>query len=60
VHCFWVIRWYHLESTDARDCEREPGRTGNKNIEFREEFFNMFNHVNFANPVSDVDAINAG
>jgi hypothetical protein len=28
-----------------------------KNIEFRAEFFNLFNHVNFANPISDLNAV---
>jgi hypothetical protein len=28
-----------------------------KNIEFRAEFFNLFNHVNFANPISNLNAI---
>ena len=28
-----------------------------KNIEFRTEFFNLFNHVNFANPISDLNAV---
>jgi hypothetical protein len=27
-----------------------------KNIEFRAEFFNVFNHVNFANPISNLNA----
>jgi hypothetical protein len=27
-----------------------------KNIEFRTEFFNLFNHVNLANPLSDFNA----
>src|SRR5437660_10278716 len=27
-----------------------------KNIEFRAEFFNLFNHVNFANPISSLNA----
>src|SRR5205807_6240706 len=27
-----------------------------KNIEFRAEFFNLFNHVNFANPISNLNA----
>ena len=30
-----------------------------KNIEFRAEFFNLFNHVNFANPISNLNAIPA-
>jgi len=27
-----------------------------RNLEFRAEFFNLFNHVNFANPISDLNA----
>ena len=27
-----------------------------KNVEFRAEFFNLFNHVNFANPISNLNA----
>ena len=26
-------------------------------MEFRAEFFNVFNHVNFANPISDLNAV---
>jgi hypothetical protein len=28
-----------------------------KNIEFHAEFFNLFNHVNFANPISNLNAV---
>ncbi len=28
-----------------------------KNIEFRADFFNLFNHVNFANPISNFNAV---
>src|SRR5437660_7488378 len=28
-----------------------------KNIEFRAEFFNLFNHVNFDNPISNLNAV---
>jgi hypothetical protein len=28
-----------------------------KNLEFRTEFFNFFNHVNFANPISNLNAV---
>ena len=28
-----------------------------KNVELRAEFFNLFNHVNFANPISDLNAV---
>ena len=31
--------------------------TETKNIEFRAEFFNLFNHVNFANPISNLNAV---
>jgi hypothetical protein len=27
-----------------------------KNVEFRAEFFNLFNHPNFANPISNLNA----
>jgi hypothetical protein len=30
-----------------------------KSIEFRAEFFNLFNHVNFANPISNFNAVPA-
>jgi Carboxypeptidase regulatory-like domain/TonB-dependent Receptor Plug Domain len=30
-----------------------------KNIEFRTEFFNLFNQVNLANPISDLNAVSA-
>ena len=28
-----------------------------RNVEFRAEFFNLFNHVNFANPISNLNAV---
>jgi hypothetical protein len=31
-----------------------------RDVEFRTEFFNVFNHVNFANPISDLSAVPAG
>ena len=31
-----------------------------RNLEFRAEFFNLFNHVNFANPISDLNSTPAG
>jgi hypothetical protein len=31
--------------------------TESSNIEFRAEFFNLFNHVNLANPVSDLNGV---
>jgi hypothetical protein len=30
-----------------------------KNIELRAEFFNLFNHANFANPISNLSAVPA-
>ncbi|MDQ1558032.1 MAG: hypothetical protein QOD32_1092, partial [Pyrinomonadaceae bacterium] len=30
-----------------------------RNVEFRTEFFNLFNQVNFANPISDLNAVAA-
>ncbi|PYS78440.1 MAG: hypothetical protein DMF70_14750 [Acidobacteria bacterium] len=30
-----------------------------KNIELRAEFFNLFNHVNFANPISNLNAVSS-
>jgi len=33
--------------------------TESKNIEFRAEFFNLFNHMNFANPISNLNAISS-
>jgi len=30
-----------------------------KNVEFRAEFFNLFNHVNYANPISNFTAVSS-
>ena len=30
-----------------------------KRVEFRAEFFNLFNHVNFANPISNLNAVSS-
>ena len=30
-----------------------------KNIEVRAEFFNLFNHVNYANPISNLNAVSS-
>lgn len=30
-----------------------------KNVEFRAEFFNLFNHVNYANPISNLNAVSS-
>lgn len=31
--------------------------TESKNLEFRTEFFNLFNQVNYANPISDINSV---
>jgi hypothetical protein len=31
-----------------------------RNLEFRVEFFNLFNHVNFANPISNLNNVDFG
>ena len=54
----------------GRNVLRGPGQTNvdfsiikrfplseSKNLEFRAEFFNLFNHVNFANPLSNFNAV---
>ena len=54
----------------GRNVLRGPGQTNvdfsvlkrfpfgeSRNIEFRAEFFNLFNHVNFANPISNLNAV---
>jgi len=56
----------------GRNVLRGPGQTNvdfsvikrfaideTKNIELRAEFFNLFNHVNFANPISNLNAVPA-
>ena len=40
---FSIIKRFHIDEA--------------KNIEFRAEFFNLFNHVNFANPISNFNAV---
>jgi hypothetical protein len=54
----------------GRNALRGPGQTNvdfsifkrfpfgeSKSLEFRAEFFNLFNHVNFANPISNLNAV---
>jgi hypothetical protein len=56
----------------GRNVLRGPGQTNvdfsvikrfaigeTKNIELRAEFFNLFNHVNFANPISNLNAVSS-
>ena len=40
---FSIIKRFHISES--------------KNVEFRVEFFNLFNHVNFANPISNLNAV---
>ena len=42
---FSIIRRFHISES--------------KNIEFRTELFNLFNHANFANPISNFNAVPA-
>jgi hypothetical protein len=51
-----VLRGPRQTNIDFSIIKRFPFRES-KNIEFRVEFFNLFNHVNFANPVSNLNAV---
>jgi hypothetical protein len=51
-----VLRGPHQVNVDLSVIRRFPFAES-KNIEFRAEFFNLFNHVNLANPISDFNAI---
>ena len=51
-----VLRGSHQTNMDLSVIKRFP-ITESKNIEFRGEFFNLFNHVNFANPISNLNAV---
>jgi hypothetical protein len=50
-----VLRGPRQTNVDFSIVKRFPVRE-TKNFEFRVEFFNLFNNVNLANPVSDVNA----
>jgi Carboxypeptidase regulatory-like domain/TonB dependent receptor/TonB-dependent Receptor Plug Domain len=50
-----VLRGPKQTNVDFSIIKRFPIRES-KNIEFRAEFFNLFNHVNFANPISNFNA----
>jgi len=51
-----VLRGPHQTNVDFSITKRFS-LTESKNIEFRAEFFNFFNHVNFANPISNFNAV---
>ena len=51
-----VLRGPKQMNVDFSIIKRFPIRES-KNIEFRAEFFNLFNHVNFANPISNFNAV---
>src|SRR5882672_671594 len=53
-----VLRGPKQTNVDFSISKRFPFRES-KNIEFRAEFFNLFNHVNFANPVSNLNAVSS-
>jgi hypothetical protein len=50
-----VLRGPHQNNVDFSIIKRFRIGEG-KNIEFRSEFFNLFNTVNYANPISDLNA----
>ena len=50
-----VLRGPKQVNIDFSIIKRFPIRV-TKNIELRAEFFNLFNHVNFANPISNLNA----
>ncbi|OLE54521.1 MAG: hypothetical protein AUG51_08005 [Acidobacteria bacterium 13_1_20CM_3_53_8] len=51
-----VLRGPGQINVDFSVIKRLPIRES-KNIEFRAEFFNLFNHVNFANPINNLNAV---
>jgi len=51
-----VLRGPRQTNVDFSIIKRFPF-SESKNIEFRAEFFNLLNHVNFANPVSNFNAV---
>jgi hypothetical protein len=53
-----VLRGPRQSNVDFSVIKRFP-ISESKNIEFRAEFFNLFNHVNFANPISNLSAVAA-
>jgi len=51
-----VLRGPHQVNVDFSVIKRFPIRES-RNLELRAEFFNLFNHVNFANPISNLNAV---
>jgi len=51
-----VLRGPRQTNFDFSVIKRFPFRES-KSIELRAEFFNLFNHVNFANPISNLNAV---
>jgi hypothetical protein len=51
-----VLRGPRQSNVDFSIIKRFP-ISESKNIELRGEFFNLFNHVNFANPISNFNAV---
>jgi hypothetical protein len=51
-----VLRGPRQANVDFSIIKRLP-ISESKNIELRAEFFNLFNHVNFANPISNLNAV---
>jgi len=51
-----VLRGPWQNNVDFSIIKRFP-ISESKNIEFRAEFFNLFNHINFANPISNFNAV---
>jgi hypothetical protein len=51
-----VLRGPSQNNVDFSISKRFPIHES-KSVEFRAEFFNLFNHVNFANPVSNFNAV---
>ena len=51
-----VLRGPRQTNVDFSIIKRFP-ISESKNLEFRAEFFNLFNHVNFANPISNFNAV---
>jgi hypothetical protein len=51
-----ALRGPRQTNVDFSVIKRFPFRES-KNVEFRAEFFNLFNHVNFANPINNLNAV---